>query len=263
MEHTPPTPQGGLVYARGDSLQLQVDYKNKMMTKKKTTPIYKKKQNNYYKRAGKATLDRIFNQVPAAANQKPEKKFYEGNNLDVNDPGIGNWDDYLISGSSDPILINPIEQGIGQSQRIGTKIIGVSIRFRVEILFKPGVTDTKDHIRFICVYDRQPRKSVPGLAELFSVRNAPTLSMLDLTDSRRYLNLADEHVVLCKQATNETVMLDIRRKFSLESFYSGAEGEYADLATGSITVWMLNNSATEEASPSYARYVFRYRYYDA
>lgn len=233
----------------------------KASTQAVSYPI-KKRANTSYKRRN-AALKRIFNEIPIRNANKPEKKYYEGNNLDVNDPGIGNWDDYIISGSSDPILINPIAQGAGPSQRTGTKIVGVSLRFRAEILFVPGVTDTKDNIRFICIYDRQPRKSTPGLSEMFSIRNAPTLSMIDLTDSRRYLNLADEHIIICKQASNETCMIDIKRKFSLETFYSGADGEYADISTGTITVWMLNNSATEEASPSYARYVFRYRYYDA
>lgn len=235
-------------------------YAKKKATQAVSYPI-KKRAGYAYKRRN-AALKRIFNEIPIKSASKPEKKYYEGDNLNVDDPGIGNWDDYLISGVADPILINPIGQGTGASQRIGTKIVGVSLRFRAEILFKPAVTDTKDNIRFICIYDRQPRKSTPGLAELFSIRNAPTLSMIDLTDSRRYLNLADEHIIICKQASNETCMIDIKRKFSLESFYSGTDGEYADISTGTITVWILNNSATEESSPSYARYVFRYRYYD-
>lgn len=143
--------------------------------------------------------------------------------------------------------LNCIQQGAAFYQRIGTKVMMKSLELKfimqangvVMTLATGGVT-----IRYMVVYDRQPNKTFPSLADVLAVNDgAATFNAgVDMTNRSRF-------VVLCNQfyafdvAQDYTLHVHKFIPLNLETEFGASGNTIGDLTTGSLLLIAFSSNA--------------------
>lgn len=136
-----------------------------------------------------------------------------------------------------PVLLNPLAQGVGNTQRIGRKCTLRSISFRFHTgLQAGGGTFTPTARRFIVVYDRNPNGAAPTVPDVF----AQTLfyAHQNLSNTDRFLILIDR--IFEGSSSLGQNYGQAYRQISLEMSFIGTGATTADIGTGAI--WLFHVS---------------------
>lgn len=161
-------------------------------------------------------------------------------------------------------LLNGVATGTDFTQRIGRKTLWKSIFLR--IFFLPTNTvpaPSADVIRVMLIYDSQANGTAPVITDILTVGTYE--SPMNLNNRDRFRIIADRFVMM--GANNYTTgalvagspqakMVQVYKKISLESIYSGTGGTIASIQSGAFYLVVLNASNLSTSAESYVRMRF-------
>lgn len=159
---------------------------------------------------------------------KPEFK-----SVDTDLAGAGNTTPTAI------YLLNGLVPGTGSAQRIGRQVSLRSLELRFS--FSGGAADS--FWRYIVLFDKQANAAAPAITDLL-VANA-LYSPKNLTYARRFIILLDEIGSVETQANQGSMITfeKYKRLNYVTEFNAGTAGTIADIATGSLYLFVLGSNA--------------------
>lgn len=172
---------------------------------------------------------------------------------------------------SNLILLNGIDQGAGNSQRVGRRVTVKSILVRYNFgLPSPTATSQLAAVRLMIFYDKQPQGATPLITDVLDT--ASINSLTNLANSDRFVILRDWYLDNPKEFGYRP---DLSGTFSvagkefialpgngLDEQFSGTGGTISSIATGAIYFGFVTTAATVNTSGSRIDFVSRVRYTD-
>lgn len=217
---------------------------------RKTDGNYAKKSNKKGKRTySKKTFSKSY--LYAAKEPMVEKKDYTINPTAYNCP--------LTASFGNPVHLTPIPQGPGASERLGRGIRIKSVQIRLNTRATGGAAGQPSQIRYAIVYDRQANGTQPLATDIWS--GGQFQSMMNLGQSERYVILIDR-ITDSQQSSSQPISDKAYVKCDLDQVWSGALGSAANCNTGTIWLFMANNSDIAVGQASVVDYSTRVRYTD-
>jgi len=163
----------------------------------------------------------------------------------------------LTSSFATPQLLNGCTQGAGATNRIGRKMLMKSFQMRYTCSVADG-DDASQH-RIVVVYDKQANGAAPIATDVFGGNNF--LAPLNLNNSDRFVVICDE---VTESVQSSVINISGQRyvKMNMETIFSGSSNGIADIASGSVYMFIANN-ATPTIGVVTAAFVWtRIRYID-
>lgn len=141
-------------------------------------------------------------------------------------------------------ILNGVGQGTSLFQHVGRQIYMKSLQFDA-IVYPTATTVVQDYGRMLIIYDKQPNKAFPAIADLLQDYNGSagasttSLSFINMTNRRRFVVLRDKRIqlpavtVTAGVITNLTMLDPIRVSFNTSEFIrlGGIETEFIEGAT--------------------------------
>jgi len=194
-------------------------------------------------------------------SKKVEKKYYD----------YTTSADY-VSTTGTQWFMNSIEQGTGDTNRIGKRIEIVSLQGRFNIV--PPADGTGDQIRIMIVVDHQCNGAAMTATDLLANPTKPMESHRNLNNSDRFTVLYDKtFTVQCingkSQAETPLIgnhVIRMYKKCRVHPVYNGTGGLIANVNSNSINMWAWGHQATEQGDTTkaiIANQCWRIRFYDA
>jgi len=175
-------------------------------------------------------------------------------------------------------LLNGCEQGSDYTDRIGRKIFMKSLFIRGMVSTQPSLAPTAPQsapsqtARMVILIDSQPNGSTPIVTDLLNT--ASPFSQLNLNNRDRFRILADETFVFGPLASSNTATQSwayadqqaalVERYIKLRHetiFNSGNAGTIGDITTGSILMFVAQDTGITVANPT-LNFRARIRYTD-
>lgn len=185
--------------------------------------------------------------------EEAEKVEWKNVDLQLADQALPNTNAWTT-----PVLLNGVDQGVGNAQRVGRSYTMKSLQYR----FSTGNADgtggsSGSAIRILIVLDRQANGAAPGVTDILNINNFQ--STLNLSNNRRFLVISDK--IHGNYNSNTTYGKDYK-KLSLETVCSGTGATVASISRGSVYMLLSLATATSTGSFSYQFYN-RIRYTDS
>jgi len=164
-------------------------------------------------------------------------------------------------------LINGVARGDDINERIGRQITMRSVQ--VSAVLVPNVTQASQVpscVRMMIVYDRQANAAAPTLASVLVMHNVTSaiVGIRNLEFRERFQVIKDDIISL--PGSSSTAYQDGPRIWKVylpvnlvTTFNSGDAGDIADIATGSLYLFMFSNVS---AGQPYCAWTSRVRYAD-
>lgn len=150
-------------------------------------------------------------------------------------------------------VVNIVVQGTGPNNRIGAVVTFKSIDIRG--VYNPGTITSgqtpNSRMRLVCVYDKQANGALAAATALFSGGTPSFASQFDHRSvSERFIiifdHITDSSAGECDTADKMApVHFHLRKRLNLQSIYQSNGGTVADIATGSIIIFMASDSYEE------------------
>jgi hypothetical protein len=163
------------------------------------------------------------------------------------------------------LLLNPINQGTGGSNRTGRQISADHLRIHA-FLYLPTVAVSGDQVRFMVVWDKEARGAAPVQADvLANVANQVT----SLNSAYQFDNVPTRFTVLFDRKFNviprfsgqifaEHFEVEVPLKGRRAHFYNTTGSGVADIDSGSIYAFWMGYAAADFCQLSFeSRLVFR------
>lgn len=221
-----------------------------------TRPFKKPRVSNLQKR-----IDAV-GAAPTKLNG-PEFKNTDVSNAMTIPTATGSW--------SNLILLNGIDQGAGNSQRVGRRVTIKSLLIRYNFgLPSPTATSALAAVRCILFYDKAPQGATPLITDVLDTASINGLT--NLTNTDRFVILRDWYLDNPKEFGYRP---DLSGAFSvagkeyiqmpgngLEEQFSGTGGTISSIAVGSIYFGFVTTAATVNTTGSRIDFQSRIRYTD-
>lgn len=165
----------------------------------------------------------------------------------------------IVAGSGAGVLnlINGVAQGTTALTRLGRRITMRSLYWRWNGHLN-ATTVGGSGLRMLIVYDKQANVAAPVATDVLTVD--AIRSPMNLSNSRRFVTLADYHIDCVGTAGNQAWMRTGYRKLNLNvEFNTGSTGTITDITSGSVysIIYQDGNLATAvTASQLYTRIRF-------
>lgn len=144
-------------------------------------------------------------------------------------------------------LLNGVAQGTSGVTRLGRRINMESLLIRFAASMKPTTTGASA-LRLMIVYDLQPNGAAMTAAQLLTTDEITGVNLLD--NSRRFKVICDELIGSMGQSGPASVEFHKWIKLNLPvEFNTGNAGTIADIATGSLWMWVWQDGQIATASP--------------
>lgn len=147
-----------------------------------------------------------------------------------------------------PRLLNGCVQGVGGNQRVGRRIMIKSHMMRYAVSTVSGGS-----FRFLVIYDKQPNGTLPAITDVLS--STDFHAAMNLANADRFVTIFDQHINVQDFNLNT-----VYRKMNLETMFSGAFGNIADIASGSVFIMTATNATV--ATPPSLVFTTRIRFTD-
>lgn len=162
-------------------------------------------------------------------------------------------------------LLGAVGQGTDENQRLGRNTMMKSIQFKGEL--QAGATNAQSIARVILLYDRQPNKAAPVMADILTSVTYNAFRNLDNKD--RFVILMDKmYSVIGPGGTGvstESVQRAIDKYIKLPNlltnYTNSGTGTSADITTGSLWLFTLGDQSTASLGSS-LNYYARVRFVD-
>lgn len=143
----------------------------------------------------------------------------------------------LTASFATPQLLNPVPQGSGQNNHVGRKYTIKSMQYRA-ILDLTGGQNVSQH-RIVVVYDKQTNGAAPIASDVFSTNSF--LSPLNLNNADRFVVIDD---FTSEPSPTSDLNTSVKRyvKCNLEVICGGTGSAVSDINSGSIYMFIANNS---------------------
>lgn len=217
-----------------------------------------KTDGNYSKKSSKKKGKRSYSKksfsksyLYTAKEPVVEKKDFTINPVAYNCP--------LTASFGNPVHLTPIPQGSGASERLGRSIRIKSVQIRLNTRAVGG-SNQPSQIRYAIVYDRQSNGTQPLATDIWS--GGQFQSMMNLGQVERYVILVDR-VTDSQQSSSQPISDKAYVTCDLDQVWSGALGSAGSCNTGSIWLFMANNSDIAVGATSVVDYSTRVRFTDA
>lgn len=130
--------------------------------------MFKNKRRGRKNAKSKHTLKAVEKKVAKIEKRdKPEvKRLQWGNNV-----GGTSSTNFILSTTNPAVILRqicPIERGLGQNQRIGSKVNNVRLEYAYDVL-NTGAQASPAFVRIIGLYDKSPNQALPILSDIFDV----------------------------------------------------------------------------------------------
>lgn len=137
-------------------------------------------------------------------------------------------------------VLNLVAAGTNPVQRVGRKMRMTSFQYRFHLGTVAGAPANGNvPVRILVVYDRQPNGAAALNTDLLSTANFQ--GVLALTNSERFLVVSDQ-IHECSSA-GPTVG-KVYKKLSLDTMWSSTSGAIADIASGSLLMFIATSGWT-------------------
>lgn len=171
---------------------------------------------------------------------------------------------YACDTTGSVTALNLIDEGTGDSARIGRKIQLTSVQIRGFI--QPADADTGDSmVRVMLVWDKQVNGVIATIANILSAATAN--SFMNLDNRERFKVVCDEKFTLQQFNVASSLsgsalpLVDVYKKFSGVTIYDGTGGGIADINTGAM--YLVTIGTAVAAIGATAQLACRVRYTDA
>jgi len=143
----------------------------------------------------------------------------------------------LTSSFATPQLLNGTAQGAGATNRLGRKMMMKSFQMRYTCSVADG-DDASQH-RIVVVYDKQANGAAPIATDVFSANDFR--SPLNLNNSDRFVVICDE---VTESVQSSVINISGQRyvKLNMETIFQGSSNGIADIASGSVYMFIANNA---------------------
>lgn len=192
-------------------------------------------RKNYKKTPAKGMVKRKegYNKPKLTIQNYPKMLTPEKKNIDVSSTlvpaGVNQW--------SAVTLINGLQQGTGNSNRIGRKVMMKSLYLRIQNTASSAVLG---NTRVLVVYDKQTNGATPAITDIL-VTNGPNAPN-NLSNADRFITLADFLTPPCQNST-QTMMCAEYRKISLDAMFNNAStGNVTDFTSGGVFIMAIPSS---------------------
>jgi len=143
----------------------------------------------------------------------------------------------LTASFATPQLLNGVAQGVGNGERIGRRYLMKSMQYRA-ILDMTQDSNVSQH-RIVVVYDKQANGAAPIASDVFeaNVFHAP----LALRNSDRFV-VIDDYVTDIAPTSNLNIAVQRYKKINMEVVCTGTGSTIAGIISGSVYMFIANNS---------------------
>lgn len=189
-----------------------------------------------------------------------EIKTYDRSNVNLGAPGVYNNPVILAMNLPTEVVLNDMAQGSGFNQRIGNKVMIKSVEIKA---FISATINYSGVVRLVLAWDSQANSLGPSWNNMMDLQQAATLCSVDPSFFERYRVIVDKTQVMEFDEENNTCYFHEYRKINKNALYTGAGGglgNYANIATGSITAFFISDVAAVGAIG--VGYFSRIRYVD-
>lgn len=169
-------------------------------------------------------------------------------------------------------LVNLVDQGTQNTQRVGSKIRITALQVRAQFGAVPSQLATWEALgiggrmcRLLFVYDNQPNGALPSLNQILDDTGSSSTYFVVASRNQNYIErfdvLLDETFVLGSAGPNVHI-IDRYIKMSKESVWANsATGVISGMIQGSIVAFVVDNNGTG-ANPTYYQWQAKFTFTD-
>lgn len=155
-------------------------------------------------------------------------------------------------------LLNGIQQGASEVQRIGRSVDMVSLTYKWVGYLAPTTTGASP-LRLLIVYDKQPNGAALTALNVLQIDSIE--SLMNLSFSKRFIILVDEEVECIGTSGPQAWFKKGFRTLNLPAEFQGTSGAITGIETGSVYALVYQAGGLLVASPNSQLYT-RIRYID-
>lgn len=173
----------------------------------------------------------------------PSRRYSRGDELKFTDATFSS-----LAPTSGVTLLQPflgIENGTGESQRIGRKVSASTYHIKCQAVLPSSTTDGIDRIRIIIVMDKQANGASATIADYLQSNSIDSFRRLENTG--RFKSLYDKTIVLNSTGGNGTNYsgvirdLKINIKAPVQVEYNGTAGLIAELKSNNLITFIISD----------------------
>jgi len=143
----------------------------------------------------------------------------------------------LTASFATPQLLNGVAQGVGNGERVGRRYLMKSVQYRA-ILDMTQDSNVSQH-RIVIVYDKQANGAAPIASDVFeaNVFHSP----LALRNADRFV-VIDDYITDIAPTSNLNIAVQRYKKVNMETVCTGTGATIAGIISGSVYMFIANNS---------------------